>query len=447
MNDSVPAASSPSAASASASPENTLKRGDIKVLGLSALGGALEFYDFVIFVFFASVIGQLFFPPDIPEWLRQVQTYGIFAAGYLARPLGGIIMAHFGDTLGRKKMFTLSIFLMSLPTLLMGLLPTYAVIGLWAPLLLVILRIFQGAAVGGEVPGAWVFVSEHVAPRHNGLACGTLSMGLVGGILLGSLMSSAINHAYSVEEISDFGWRIPFIVGGVLGLVSVYLRRWLHETPVFAEMQQKKTLAAELPMKMILREQRPAIAVAMAATWVLTAAIVVVILMTPNLISGLEGLSRATVASANSLAIVAVCFGCVISGYMVDRIGAGVTMALWSGLLGVTYWVFLTTMHSDPSLLIPLYCLTGFSVGIVGVVPSIAIRGFPPVVRFTGLSFSYNVAYAIFGGFTPIMVAAMMESSPLSPIWYVGALSVMGVVLGLWLAVNPRGREMMNVSH
>ncbi|WP_176503025.1 MFS transporter [Cobetia sp. 5-11-6-3] len=445
MNDSVPAAGSATAAHDLPN-ENSLKRGDIKVLGLSALGGALEFYDFVIFVFFATVVGQLFFPPDIPEWLRQVQTFGIFAAGYLARPLGGIIMAHFGDTLGRKKMFTLSIFMMSLPTLLMGMLPTYAVIGMWAPLLLIILRIFQGAAVGGEVPGAWVFVSEHVAPRHNGLACGTLSMGLVGGILLGSLMASAINSVYTPQEVSDFAWRIPFIIGGVFGLFSVYLRRWLHETPVFAEMQQKKALAAELPLKMILREQRPAIAVAMAVTWVLTAAIVVVILMTPSLIAELEGLTRAAAFSANSLAIVAVCIGCIVSGYMVDRIGAGVTLVLWSALLGITYWVFLATMHSDPSLLVPLYCLTGFSVGIVGAVPSIAIRGFPPAVRFTGLSFSYNVAYAIFGGFTPILVSLMMTVSPLSPTWYVAALSLMGVVLGLWLALSPRGRELMEIT-
>ena len=107
---------------------------DYKTLALAALGGALEFYDFIIFVFFATVIGELFFPPSVPDWLRQLQTYGIFAAGYLARPLGGIIMAHFGDLLGRKKMFTLSILLMSVPTMLMGLLPTYAAIGLLAPI-------------------------------------------------------------------------------------------------------------------------------------------------------------------------------------------------------------------------------------------------------------------------------------------------------------------------
>ena len=111
-----------------------LNRQDYKTLTLAALGGALEFYDFIIFVFFAAVVGALFFPADIPEWLRQVQTFGIFAAGYLARPLGGIVMAHFGDLVGRKKMFTLSILLMAVPTLAIGLLPTYESMGIIAPL-------------------------------------------------------------------------------------------------------------------------------------------------------------------------------------------------------------------------------------------------------------------------------------------------------------------------
>ena len=137
---------------------------DYKTLALAALGGALEFYDFIIFVFFATVIGELFFPSDIPEWLRQLQTFAIFAAGYLARPLGGIVMAHFGDKLGRKKMFSLSILLMALPTLMMGALPTWQTIGIAAPLLMLLMRMLQGAAIGGEVPGAWGVVSEHVTP-------------------------------------------------------------------------------------------------------------------------------------------------------------------------------------------------------------------------------------------------------------------------------------------
>ena len=155
---------------------------DHRTLALAALGGALEFYDFVIYVFFATVIGQLFFPPSIPDWLRQLQTFGIFAAGYLARPLGGVVLAHFGDLVGRKRMFTLSVMMMALPTLTMGLLPTYASIGIAAPVLLLLCRLLQGAAVGGEVPGAWVFVSEHVPPRHVGYACGLLTGGLVAGL-------------------------------------------------------------------------------------------------------------------------------------------------------------------------------------------------------------------------------------------------------------------------
>src|ERR1700738_5288271 len=210
-----------------------LTRHDYKTLSLAALGGALEFYDFIIFVFFAPVIGQLFFPPGVPDWLRQLQTFGIFAAGYLARPVGGIVLAHFGDLSGRKRMFMLSVLMMAVPTLLMGLAPTYVDWGISAPVLLLILRLLQGAAVGGEVPGAWVFVSEHVPPSRVGLACGVLTAGLTGGILLGSLVATTLNMVMPPEQLTAYGWRIPFLLGGAFGLMSMYLRYLLTETPVF----------------------------------------------------------------------------------------------------------------------------------------------------------------------------------------------------------------------
>ncbi|EPN66417.1 major facilitator family transporter, partial [Pseudomonas syringae pv. actinidiae ICMP 19079] len=158
-------------------------KADYKTLSLAALGGALEIYDFIIFVFFALTLSQLFFPPDMPEWLRLLQSFGIFVTGYLARPLGGILMAHFADRLGRKKVFSLSILMMALPCLLIGIMPTYAQIGYWAPLVLLVLRILQGAAVGGEVPSAWVFVAEHAPKGHRGYALGVLQAGLTFGYL------------------------------------------------------------------------------------------------------------------------------------------------------------------------------------------------------------------------------------------------------------------------
>ena len=132
-----------------------------------------------------------------------------------------------------------------------------------APILLLLMRVIQGAAIGGEVPGAWVFVSEHVPARHVGYACGTLTCGLTAGILLGSLVATAINSIYTPAEVSDFAWRIPFLLGGVFGLFAVYLRRWLHETPVFAELQLRKALAEEVPLKTVLRDHRGAIVISM----------------------------------------------------------------------------------------------------------------------------------------------------------------------------------------
>ncbi|MFJ2548105.1 MFS transporter [Pseudomonas sp. NPDC087612] len=421
-----------------AQPSRPLTRSDYKTLSLSALGGALEFYDFIIFVFFATVVGKLFFPAEMPEWLRLMQTFGIFAAGYLARPLGGIVMAHFGDLLGRKKMFTLSIFMMAVPTLIMGLLPTYAQIGLWAPILLLVMRVIQGAAIGGEVPGAWVFVSEHVPARNTGYACGTLTAGLTAGILLGSLVATLINTVYSQQEVADYAWRIPFLLGGVFGLFAVYLRRWLHETPVFAEMQARKALAEEVPLRAVLRDHRGAIVLSMLLTWLLSAGIVVVILMTPALLQSLYQVSPTDSLKANSLAIVLLSLGCIGTGALADRFGAGRVFIVGSLALLATSWTFYHTLPTHPEWLFPLYALTGLCVGIVGAVPYVMVKAFPPVVRFSGLSFSYNLAYAIFGGLTPMAVTAMLKFSPMAPAYYVAGICTIGLLVGIYLTAKKR---------
>ncbi len=406
---------------------------DYKTLALAALGGALEFYDFIIFVFFANAIGQLFFPPELPEWLRTLQTFGIFAAGYVVRPLGGIVMAHFGDLLGRKRMFTLSILLMSVPTLAIGLLPTYASIGLAAPLLLLLMRVLQGAAVGGEVPGAWVFVSEHVPARHTGYACGVLTAGLTFGILLGSLVATGLNTAYAPAEVLAGAWRWPFLLGGVFGLASMYLRRWLHETPVFAEMARRKALAAEMPLKSVLRNHRAAVVVSMLLTWMLSAGIVVVILMTPALLQKIYHIDARSSLEANTLATVGLALGCIVYGVLADRVGARPVLMVGSLLLAICVYGFYTTLRTQPELLLPLYGVTGFFVGVVGAVPSILVQAFPPQVRFSGLSFSYNLSYAIFGGLTPVVVTLMLKNDPLAPAYYVIAVCLLGALTALFV--------------
>lgn len=404
-----------------------LTRQDVKTLALASLGGALEFYDFIIFVFFTAVIGQLFFPPETPDWLRQLQAFGIFAAGYLARPLGGIIMAHFGDLFGRKRMFALSVFLMAVPTLIVGLLPVYASIGYAAPLLLLVMRICQGAAIGGEVPGAWVFVAEHVPAKRIGFACGLLTCGLTAGILLGSLVANATNHLFTPEEVAAHAWRYPFIAGGVFGLIAVYLRRFLEETPVFEEIRARKELATELPVKAVLKNHSGGVAISALATWTLTAGIVVFILLTPTLLQKLHGFSSADTLSANAAATLALSVACVLVGAACDRFGTVTVMSFGAvGLVASGYLLYLGA-GTMPHLLMPLYALTGFFVGTIASVPVIMVNAFPAAVRFTGISFSYNMAYAVFGGLTPPLVSLLTEWNSLAPAHYVAFTAVIGV--------------------
>lgn len=419
----------------------SLGRHDARTLVLAALGGALEFYDFVVFVFFAIPLGQLFFPHDTAPWLAELKVYGIFAAGYLARPLGGIVMAHFGDLLGRKRMFTLSVFLMALPTLGIGLLPVYAQAGLLAPLLLLLLRIVQGIAVGGEVPGAWVFVAEHVPARRVGFACGSLTAGLTVGILIGSLVAAAIHRQLDAAQVLGWGWRVPFLLGGVFGFCAVWLRRWLSETPVFEAMRARSELSRGLPLKQVFAQHRASIVQSMLATWMLTAAVLVLILMTPSLVQGMFHVDPARAFFGNNLASLTLALGCLGYGWLADRFGAARTLLLGAVLLLVSGYALYLDLRAGAAHFLAFYGLAGLAVGVVGVVPTLMVAAFPPAVRFSGLSFSYNVAYAVFGGITPPLIAALASRyGALAPAHYVAVTALAGMAVALWwllAAVSP----------
>lgn len=408
-------------------PSNNLLPQDRRTLLLASLGGALEFYDFIIFVFFATVIGTLFFPPDTPEWLRQVQTFGIFAAGYLARPGGGVLLAHFGDRVGRKRMFMISVLLMAVPTLLIGLLPTYASIGLAAPILLLILRLLQGAAVGGEVPGAWVFVSEHVPEGRIGLACGVLCAGLTVGILIGSLMASAANALWTAEQVLAGYWRVPFIIGGLFGMLAVWLRRYLSETPVFQAMRQRRELVKELPIKLVLASHRGAIVRCIVFSWLLTAGVVVIILMTPTLAQTAYGIPVQEALHTNVWATLALAFGSVAFGIGADRFGLNRVLVIGSLAMAAASLLLFAVLKYSPGYFPPVYILAGLCVGVVGAVPVLLVRAFPAPIRYSGVSFSYNAAYAVSGGLTPLIVTIWIRSSPLAPAYYVGVVALVAV--------------------
>jgi len=414
----------------------TLTKSDFRTLGLATLGGALEFYDFIIFVFFANQIGQLFFPAEIPDWLRQSQTFGLFAVGYFVRPLSGTIMGHFGDLIGRKRIFTFSIILMAAPTLAIGLLPSYSAIGVIAPIALLILRVLQGAAIGGEIPGAWVFVSEHLPSNRVSLACGTLTAGLTVGILLGSVVNIGITRMLPPAEITRIGWRIAFLLGGVFGICAALLRQWLHETPVFREMSARKALAAELPIKTVLSKHQTAVIISVLLGWMLNGGMAAIILITPQLLISRYHFSSTLVSEASCLAALCLTIGCVLSGWLSDRFGAPPVLMGGSVCLIIANYLFYADTKLGSAFLLPLYALVGLIIGVVGAAPSIMVKSFPPAIRFTGISLSYNIS-AIFGaGLTPLIVTIVAANDLFGVAHYVAALSLVGFAVGLFLWKN-----------
>ena len=386
-----------------------LSRGELKTLGLSSLGGILEFYDFIIVFFFAKIISQHFFPAGIGEFWAMLNTYGTFAAGYLARPLGGVVMAHFGDKFGRKNMFMLSIALMVIPTFSLAVIPTYETIGYAAPLFLILVRICQGIAIGGELPGAWVFIHEHAPAGHKNAFVGFLTGCVTGGILLGSFVALLMNFIYTPAELSDWAWRVPFVIGGVFGLISIYMRRVLQETPVFKKMRESKALA-KFPLEEVVKTSRFGIWISMFITWVLTGCIVVFILLMPGFVGGVLGFSPFETTYFQMGGLVCIVSSCWLTGRLADKHNPSTLCILFSAGFAVSSVAFFSLLYTAApvvSEVVLAYFATCFFAGIMNFCPIFMCDVFPARIRFSGISFAYNIAYALSGAFTPQLSFAL----------------------------------------
>ncbi|MFV0481510.1 MAG: MFS transporter [Campylobacteraceae bacterium] len=384
-----------------------LNKKDYKTLGLSSLGGTLEFYDFVIYaLLIETIVKPLFLPPDFANTVwGQVYAWGGFAAAYAARPIGGVIMAHFGDTLGRKKMFTLSVAMMALPTFIIGIMPTYETINIFAPVLLILMRMLQGAAIGGEMPGAWVFIAEHTQKSKYGMGIGVLTSGITGGIFLGFLAIIILNKIFTPDEVLHGAWRILFILGGLFGVISVFLRRYLSETPIFQEMAERKELSKEVPVITVIKKHRLACFVVGFLTWTLSTTVMVAILITPTLIlQKLYGLNAIDAGITGLILAGCLTLGCVIFGFLEDKLQTRATALIaYIGLIISSFWFYSSLFYSPSIDTIHINAaILGIFTGSIVLTPIIGTRAFPPIIRYSGLSFSYNLAYAIFSFITPM---------------------------------------------
>ena len=419
------------------------RREQLKALGVASLGGMLEYFEFIIFVFLASQIAHHFTSPDMPEWLRLMQTFGIFAAGFFVRPVGGIIMAQLGDLIGRKRIFTLTLALMAGPTLVIGLLPGYEQIGIWAPIILLLCRLLQGVSLGGELPGAISFVSEQVSGSRLAFALGILAASMCLGSLAGSLAVSSLTNLLGADAMSEWGWRIPFIIGGVFGAFSVYLRRFTDETPVFKELKERRMLADEAPFKVVIAEHRRNLLLAM----VLAAATTVIAGSTQQFpitfFTTVRGLPLESVSSLVTMMIALTMLGNILGGLLVMwrilPLLSGYVFFQFITLISV-FWAF--TRVDLESLVLP-FAILGISGGVaMGLSLTFLARAFAAPIRYTGLATCYNIPIAVFGGTVLLVLTYLAKESvayvPYYPAFFCLA-SIIAVIL-LWphrQAINP----------
>ncbi|MGO8021163.1 MFS transporter [Rhizobium leguminosarum] len=411
----------------------TERRSSLRLLALVSIGGALEFYDFIIFIFLAPIIGAHFFPPGTSDWVVVARIYGIFGLGYLVRPMGGIVLAHFGDLFGRRRTFIFSILLMAISTIGIAILPTYQSIGVAAPILLVVYRLMQGAAIGGEVPGAWTFISEHLPIRSVGFGCGILCAGLGAGIWLGASLTAVLDTVMSEDAMMSYGWRIPFVLGGVFGLVAVYLRVWLRETPIFSKLLRQRLLVPEFPLRVVIREHIGGVVISILLTWYLSASIVVSTLMMPALLIEIYGYTSHQALITTSFGTFFVAVGAIFAGRLIDRIGVKPFFVLAGLTFAATTTVFYTCAQISMGVAMPLYAIMGLAIGMNAGVPYLMVRSFPARVRCTGVSFSYNISYAVFGGLTPVLITALLPYSSLAHLYYMLLIAAVTFGVGLYL--------------
>ena len=400
----------------------TLNKQEWKTLGLSSLGGVLEFYDFIIVFFFAKIISEHFFPAGIGEFWALLNTYGTFAAGYLARPLGGVVMAHFGDRFGRKNMF-----------------------------MLILVRICQGIAIGGELPGAWVFIHEHAPAGQKNTYLGILTGSVTAGILLGSVVTLAMNFIYTQPELHDWAWRVPFVLGGIFGLISIYLRRFLQETPVFQKMRSSKVLA-RFPLKEVLQTSRYGIWISMFITWVLTTCIVIFILLMPTFAGGVMKLNPFDTVYFQLSGLVCIVASCMITGKLSDHFRPSSVCILFSAGFALCGFLFLMELYSgavNNTTAWILYMATCFFGGIMNFCPIFMSDVFEPRIRFSGISFAYNIAYAISGAVTPQLAFALHTYGKTHPDtfgamglgFYIVAVGVLSILTAMSMAKVYSGRR------
>ncbi|MFE8886878.1 MFS transporter [Pseudarthrobacter enclensis] len=430
--------------------QRTLK----KALGGTIVGNTMEWYDVGVFGYLITTMGPVF----LPEADRAVQNLfllGTFAATFIARPLGGIFFGWLGDKIGRQKVLAMTLMIMAAATFAVGLLPGYAVLGIWAAVLLVVLKLVQGFSTGGEYSGATTFVCEHAPDRRRGFYVSFLDMGSYLGFAAGGLVVSVLQLVLGQEQMEAWGWRLPFLVAGPLGAVAVYFRMKIEESSAFKATMEAEAVAAKHPetgedlrpvgpLGILKAHWRPILLAMILAAAANTVAYALTSYM-PTYLTSNKGYSEVDGTLLTIPVLVAMALCIPFTGRLSDRIGR--RKVLWIGALSTAVFAipaFLAiAAHSVPMTFLGLALIAfpvAFSVpNLASALPAL----FPTEHRYSAMGIAYNFAVAIFGGTAPFIIASLIEltGNDMTIAYYLMGVAVVAAV-AIYFLPESAGRHL-----
>jgi MFS transporter, MHS family, proline/betaine transporter len=395
-----------------------------------AAGNIMEWYDFAVYGYFVTVISKHFFPSDNPS-TSLIAAFGAFAAGFLMRPLGGLVFGHIGDRRGRKTAMTLSVLAMAIPTFLIGLLPDHSVIGPAAAVLLVLCRMVQGLSVGGEYTTSIVFLVESAPPSRRGLAGSWSGFGATTGVLLGSAVGALTTSVLSPEALDSWGWRVPFLVGLVVGLAGWYLREGIPE-PAAADREASKS-----PVREAFTTQWRTILQVVGLNLLLAVGFYLIFVYLVSYFEEQVHLWPEEALDINTFNMVVLLAVIPLAGFLSDYLGR--KPLLLAGAIGTAAaaWPLFWLMNHPT----PWFALAGqFGFAAIaglffGVVPVTMVEAFPARVRCSAISVGYNISLGVLGGTAPMVAAFLIARThdDLSPAFYLMAAAVVSLAAVLTL--------------